>query len=126
MTGFGAAVLVTLGGAIGAPLRYLTDQTLAVRLGPGFPWGTLLVNVVASLVLGVLTGAATALPGWVSPLVGTGLAGALSTYSTFGYETVRLLIDDARGYAFGNVAMNVLGSVAAAVAGLWLGSVALG
>ncbi len=119
-------LLVIAGGIVGAPLRYLTDRAVAARLDPVFPWGTLAVNVVASLLLGVLTGAATVLPGWVFPLLGTGLAGALSTYSTFGYETVRLLTDGARGYALANIAANVLASVVAAVAGLWLGGALTG
>ncbi|MGH3647840.1 MAG: fluoride efflux transporter CrcB [Micromonosporaceae bacterium] len=115
-------LLVMLGGAVGAPLRYLTDRALSARFDPVFPWGTFAVNLVGSLLLGLVTGAASALPGWVSPLVGTGFAGALTTYSTFGYETVRLLQDGARGYSLANVAANVTASVAAAATGLWLGT----
>ncbi|MGH3739262.1 MAG: fluoride efflux transporter CrcB [Micromonosporaceae bacterium] len=115
-------LLVMVGGAVGAPLRYLTDRAIAARLDPVFPWGTFCVNVAGSLLLGVLTGASAALPGWVSPLVGTGFAGALTTYSTFGYETVRLLQERARGYALANAAGNVVASVTAAAAGWWLGT----
>lgn len=114
--------LVLLGGAIGATLRYLTDRALT----GGFPWGTLTVNVVASLGLGMLTGAASALPpGWYA-LLGTGLAGALSTYSTFGYETVRLIRDGTHRRAFLNVVANLTATLGAAAAGLWLGAALIG
>ena len=119
-------LLVFVGGAIGAPLRYLTDRAIAARLDPVFPWGTFTVNVAASLLLGVLTGAATSLLGWLPPLLGTGLAGALSTYSTFGYETVRLIQSGARAYALVNVVSNVLASLAAAAVGLWVGATLTG
>lgn len=86
-------VLVLVGGAIGAPLRYLTDLLVQSRHDGVFPWGTFAVNVAGSLGLGVLAGAAAAgpAPAWLAPLLGVGLCGALTTFSTFGYETVRLL-----------------------------------
>ena len=57
------------------------------------PWGTFAVNVVGSVILGITAAAAvsTDLPGWVLPLVATGFCGALTTFSTFSYESVRLL-----------------------------------
>lgn len=114
-------LFVLVGGAVGAPLRYLTDRAVTARWGAGFPWGTLAVNCLGSLLLGTLTGAATALPPQWYALLGTGLAGALSTYSTFGYETVRLIRDSAHGYAVANVAANLAASIGAAVVGIWLG-----
>lgn len=86
-------VMVLVGGAIGAPLRYLTDLFVQSRHDSVFPWGTFTVNVVGSLVLGVAAAATSELaaPTWVLTLVGTGLCGALTTFSTFGFETVRLL-----------------------------------
>lgn len=85
-------LLVVLGGAVGAPLRYLTDRAVQARHGAGlpyvFPWGTFTVNAAGSLLLGVLTGATVSAP--VHALLGTGLCGALTTYSTFSYETLRL------------------------------------
>ena len=86
-------VMVLVGGAIGAPLRYLTDLLVQSRHDSVFPWGTFTVNMAGSLVLGVVA-ALTSGPGtptWVFALVGTGVCGALTTFSTFGYETVRLL-----------------------------------
>jgi fluoride exporter len=84
-------LLVLLGGAVGAPSRYLIDRYVQRRHDSVFPWGTLTVNVAGCLVLGLLTGAAHALPGPVLTLAGTGFCGALTTFSTFGFETTRLL-----------------------------------
>jgi CrcB protein len=86
-------VLVLLGGAVGAPLRYLTDLFVSARHDSVFPWGTFAVNVAGSFVLGAVAAAVSThdVPSWVLTLVGTGLCGALTTYSTFGYETVRLV-----------------------------------
>ena len=82
--------LVVLGGMIGAPLRYLVDLRVTARLGPGFPFGTLVANVAACVLLGGVAGAglASGSPGYV--LLGSGVAGAMSTYSTFAFEIVRL------------------------------------
>jgi len=119
-------LLVVLGGAVGAASRHLTDRAIRTRLDPVFPWGTLVVNIAASLLLGILTGAATALPSQWYAVLGTGLAGALSTYSTFGYETVRLIQDRAHRHAVGSVAANLAGTLCAAAAGLWLGATLMG
>ena len=116
-------LLVVLGAALGAPARYLLDRAVQARLGAVFPLGTLMVNVAASLVLGVVTGAVAA--GAASPrvalLVGTGLCGALSTYSTFSYETLRLVESGARRTAALNVMANVAVTLGAAFAGVALG-----
>lgn len=114
MTGFW---LVCLGAAVGAPARYLLDRAVQARHDSVFPWGTWSVNVVGCLLLGLLAGAATAVPSGLSLALGTGLCGALTTYSTFGYETVRLA-EDGRGLlAAGNVVLSVVVGVAAAAAG---------
>ncbi|TDC59898.1 fluoride efflux transporter FluC, partial [Streptomyces hainanensis] len=82
-------LLVLAGGVVGAPLRYLTDRAVQSRHDAVFPWGTLTVNVTGCLVLGVLTGVAPSES--LRLLLGTGLCGALTTYSTFSYETLRLV-----------------------------------
>ncbi|GAA0897151.1 fluoride efflux transporter FluC [Virgisporangium aurantiacum] len=107
-------LLVALGAAVGAPTRYLADRFVRSRLGPGFPWGTLLVNVVGSALLGFLT--ALPVSSGLGALLGTGFCGALTTYSTFGYETLRLARTGARGRALMYVAASALLGVSAAVA----------
>ena len=109
-------LLVAIGAATGAPVRYLIDRWMQARFGAVFPFGTLAVNTVGSLTLGLLTGLAVDEP--ILALLGTGLCGAMTTYSTFGYETVQLLTDRATGLAILNVAANVLAGLAAAAIGI--------
>ena len=116
-------LLVIAGAAVGAPLRYLSDRAIQARHDSVLPWGTLAVNVVGSLILGILTGAVTA--GGASPqvqlAVGTGFCGALTTYSTFSYETLRLLEDDARLFAAVNVVASIVAGLVAAFSGVAIG-----
>lgn len=118
------ALLVVLGGLVGAPTRYLTDLVVQSRHSSRLPWGTLTVDVAGSLLLGLVAGITSAhhAPTWVLTLLGTGFCGALTTFSTFSFETFRLL--DERQWR--TAAVNVAGSVAAGLAtvafGFWLGS----
>ncbi|MEV4627608.1 fluoride efflux transporter CrcB [Micromonospora sp. NPDC049523] len=116
-------LLVLAGGAVGASCRFLVDRMTSRRLGETLPWGTLTVNVAGSLVLGLLAGLGSALPGWVGVLVGTGFCGALTTYSTFSYETVRLTGDRAYGRlrALLYVTATLVAGLGAAALGWWLG-----
>ncbi|QGN48475.1 fluoride efflux transporter CrcB [Micromonospora sp. WMMD558] len=109
------ALLITLGAAVGAPLRYLTDRAVQARFGTAFPWGTLTVNVAGSLLLGFLVG--VPVPPAVGALLGTGLCGALTTYSTFSYETLRLARTGRRGRALVNALLSVAATVTAATLG---------
>jgi CrcB protein len=111
----GGLLLVALGAAVGAPLRYLTDRWISARHDSLFPWGTFAVNVAGALVLGVLLGAGA--PANAVLAVGTGFCGSLTTYSTFGYETVRLAEESAFLYASVNVVASVLAGLAAASVG---------
>jgi CrcB protein len=113
-------LLVLLGGAVGASARYLTDVTVQRRHGTDVPWGTWTVNVLGSFVLGVV---AESGPHWVLTLVGTGFCGALTTFSTFGYETVRLHERGRTGIAVTNVAGSLAAGLLAAVLGWWVGTV---
>ncbi|MYR02022.1 MULTISPECIES: fluoride efflux transporter CrcB [unclassified Streptomyces] len=115
-------LLVVAGAVVGAPARYLTDRAVQSRHDSVFPWGTFVVNVVGSLILGLVTGAVAA--GAAGPrlqlLLGTGLCGALTTYSTFSYETLRLTEAGSGLYASVNVVAGVVAGLAAAFAGYWL------
>ncbi|MGW3647809.1 fluoride efflux transporter CrcB [Streptomyces sp. NPDC000878] len=115
-------LLVAIGGAVGAPLRYLTDRAVQARHDTVFPWGTFTVNVVGSLVLGILTGAALSGAGGhtVQLLLGTGLCGALTTYSTFSYETLRLAESGAKFFAAANVAASIVAGLGAVFVGVAL------
>jgi CrcB protein len=110
---------VLAGGMLGAPARYLADRLIQARRDAVFPWGTFAVNVVGSAIVGFLLGAQAHLgvPPVVFALLATGFCGGLTTFSTFGYETLRLLEDGALGEA----GLNVLGSLATAVLVAWLG-----
>jgi CrcB protein len=117
-------LLVALGAAVGAPLRFLTDRAVQRRHGARFPWGTLTVNVAGSLVLGFVAG--LPVPPAVAALVGTGFCGALTTYSTFGHETLRLARGGERAAALVNVLLNVLAGLGAAYLGLLLATALTG
>ncbi|WP_431918812.1 fluoride efflux transporter CrcB [Nonomuraea jabiensis] len=108
-------LLIVLGAALGAPLRYLADRAVQARHDTVFPWGTLTVNVAGSALLGFL--AALPADGAAMALAGTGFCGALTTYSTFGYETVRLVEEGARFHAVANAAAGVVAGLGAAYCG---------
>lgn len=117
-----AVLMVCLGAAVGAPARYLLDRAIQTLHDTAFPCGTLTVNVTGSLVLGLLVGLGAEPHGTTYLALGTGFCGAFTTYSTFSYETVRLL---ERGAWWPGV-LNVVGSLAlgvlAALAGIALGA----
>jgi CrcB protein len=109
-------LLVALGAALGAPARYLTDRFVQGRQDSVFPWGTFVVNVAGSALLGFLA----ALPAdpRMMALAGTGFCGALTTYSTFGYETMRLAESGARFFAVANAAASIIAGLGAAYCGM--------
>ena len=115
-------LLIALGAGIGAPARYLTDRAIQSRHETVFPWGTLAVNVLASLVLGVVTGAGSRISTDLAVLLGTGFCGALSTYSTFSYELLRLVQERDRFYAVANVLISLVAGIGAAALGWTIGT----
>ena len=107
-------------GAIGAPVRYLVDGVIADRTAGAFPWGTFVVNITGSLLLGFLTGLALyhGFPDTPKVVLGTGFCGAYTTFSTHTFETVRLLEDGAAQEATRNALGTLVAALAAAVVGL--------
>src|SRR5262245_42076559 len=113
---------VCLGGAVGTGARYLVAVWTAQRLGSAFPYGTLIVNLIGCFVIAAVMHAGLTLA-WSPTLraaITVGFIGGLTTYSSFNYETMRLLDGGASATAVMNVAFTVGGGV---VAG-WLGLLA--
>ncbi|WP_433167687.1 fluoride efflux transporter CrcB [Kribbella sp. CA-247076] len=116
-------LLVALGAAVGAPLRFLVDKHLVGRWLPTsnastpLPWGTFTVNILGSFVLGLLTGVTDRT---TTVLVGVGFCGAFTTYSTFAAETTALAAAGRRGKAVLNVVLNLGAGLVAAVLGALL------
>jgi len=116
-----AGLVVAGGAAVAAPLRYVTGLAVQSVHDTVFPWGTFAVNVTGSLLLGIVAGAVGAgAPAGVLTLVGTGVCGAMTTFSTFGFETVRLLEDDAVFEAVTNAAVGLLVGLVACMGGFAL------
>jgi CrcB protein len=116
-----AAGLV-VAGAVGAPARYLLDGVVQDRTEGAFPWGTFVINVTGSLLLGLITGAALyhAFPNTPKVWLGTGFCGAYTTFSTFTFETIRLLEEGDVTEALRNASASLIVATLAAAAGLAL------
>lgn len=114
-------LLLALGATLGATLRYYATIWAAARFGTAFPYGTLLVNLVGSFVLGGFLTLATGRFA-VSPemrlLIATGFCGSLTTFSTFSYETLALV--NAGNYLTG--LLNAFGSLALGLIGVAVGA----
>jgi CrcB protein len=110
---------VAAAGALGAVARYLLDGLVQRRVASVFPWGTFVVNVSGSLVLGVVAGLALShgLDDTTHTVIAAGFCGGFTTYSTFAYESVRLVQHGSHLPA----ALNVVGSVFAGLAAAALG-----
>jgi CrcB protein len=116
-------LMVAIGGFVGAPSRYLLDRGISRRIESDLPWGTFLVNISGSLLLGLVTG--LSLSHHFSPLakalIGTGFCGAYTTFSTFTLETLRLFEVGQYANAAINVTMSTLVGLAGAGIGLAIG-----
>ena len=112
--------LVMAGGAVGAGARFLTGRATTAAFGPGFPWGTLAVNLLGGLLMGVLVGVLarnTASEAW-RLLLAVGVLGGFTTFSSFSLDVVTLIERGAIGVAFGYILLSVIGSIVAVFAGL--------
>lgn len=116
-------LLVAAGGAVGAVLRYGLSGLVQGRTRAVFPYGTLAVNVVGCLLMGVISELAEsrgALQPGTRAVITVGVLGGFTTFSAFGNETLNLLRDGERALAAGNVAANLI----LALAAVWAGRVA--
>ncbi|MEO7714787.1 MAG: fluoride efflux transporter CrcB [Capsulimonas sp.] len=114
----GQLCLIGVGGAVGALARYWLGSWVMDKIpGATFPWGTFVINVTGSFILGLvmtlLTERVLTSPNW-RPLITIGFVGAYTTFSTFEYETARLA-------SSWQAMANLLGSVAAGYAAVWAG-----
>ena len=116
-------LIVFLGAGIGGALRHGVNVGAARLLGYGFPFGTLIVNVVGSFIMGVLAGYFAFRPGMAQHMrlfLTTGILGGFTTFSAFSLDTALLWERGAGGLAAAYVLSSVLISIAALFAGLWL------
>ncbi len=116
-------LLVCLGGAAGTGARYLFGGWAQRTLGAGFPYGTLIVNAVGSFLLVIIMHLSLE-TGAISPdarmILGTGVMGGFTTYSTFNYETFRLIQQGSLGVAGLYLAATVMSCLGAGALGLLL------
>lgn len=113
-------VEVGAGGLVGAPTRFVVDQLVNTRAGGRFPWGTYAINASGAFLLGLISGlvAYRGLGPLPAQMLGTGFCGAYTTFSTFSYETVRLLEEGTPAAALHNVAGSLVVGLLAAAAGM--------
>lgn len=118
-------IWICLGGAVGSGARYLLSIWLLALLGPGFPYGTLAVNVIGSFLLGLVMHLGLEAQ-MLSPLVrmtlGIGVMGGFTTFSSFSFETMYLMHQGAWAVAMLNVGVSVVVCLAACFLGWGLGS----
>jgi CrcB protein len=122
-------LLVALGGAIGTLLRYFTSGLAAKWFGIDFPYGTIIVNLAGSFLIGLIQEIATEtllLPENARLFLTTGLMGGLTTYSAFSYETVRLLEANAWTLAWINVLGTTAGCLLLCMVGIAVGHLVIG
>lgn len=116
-------IATALAGGIGAGLRYAVDVLVAGRRAAGFPVGILLVNITGSFALGVLTGLGAGVAGTeVAWIVGVGLLGGYTTFSTVSVDSVLLMRDDQAARGWLNAVGTLVLGVAAAATGLVFGA----
>lgn len=117
------ALLVFLGGGFGSVLRWLTGLGAARVLGTGFPYGTLAVNLIGGLVMGVLAKVLITSETSARFLLMTGVLGGFTTFSAFSLDAANLYLKGEVSAAMVYVLLSVVGSLAAVMLGLALGTV---
>lgn len=119
----GIYLLVCLGGGIGAALRFIVDGEIKARTTSPFYAGTIIINLTGCLMLGLLTGLAEGgtVGSDVLAVVGTGVLGGYTTFSTASFEAARLLQEGRRGAGLWNALGTLFGGVALAGLGLVAG-----
>jgi len=116
--------LVMIGGALGAGIRYQIGRLMLTLLGPGFPWWTWTINLTGGLLMGLLTGLLARFGGvggeaW-RLLVGVGVLGGYTTFSTFSLEAATMIERGQWSTAFLYVASSAIGAVFMLFVGLWI------
>ena len=120
------ALLITFGGAIGTLLRYLTSLVAAQWFGTEFPYGTLIVNLSGAFIIGLVQQLGTEalmIPDNTRLFLTTGMMGGLTTYSTFSYETVRLMESGAWSQAWINIFVTTVICLSLCILGMGVGRV---
>lgn len=115
----GSYLVISIGAVLGANTRYLLGGWIGGQVSSSFPWGTFVINVTGSLVIGLVLGLAAdrVMPWWWRPGVAIGFLGAYTTFSTFSYETLNLLQEG----SYVAAAANMVGSVAIALIAVFAG-----
>jgi CrcB protein len=122
------ALLITFGGAIGTLLRYIASLLAARWFGTEFPYGTLIVNLSGAFVIGLVQQLGTealVIPDNTRFFLTTGMMGGLTTYSTFSYETVRLMEIGAWNQAWVNIVVTTVVCLSLCFLGMAIGRVLL-
>ena len=112
---------VLLAGGLGSAARYLIGHWAATALGVGFPYGTLIVNLVGCFALGLVVAVAGSWHGDVRAAIAAGFLGGFTTYSSFNQETLTMLTGGAASVAVLNVLITLAGGLAAGTLGLTAG-----
>jgi CrcB protein len=115
---------VAIGGSLGALSRYGVGVACEFLTTSSFPWAILVVNCVGCFLFGLVAAAMSEVDPayyWLRVALATGFLGGLTTFSSFGFDTYRLLEASDWTLAFLNVAANMLTGLAAVAAGVWLG-----
>ena len=116
-------LLVMIGGALGAGGRFLAGRLTLAWFGPGYPWGTLSVNLIGGFFMGLLVGALarTAVPQENARLLlAIGVLGGFTTFSSFALDAVNMIERGSWAGALGYILVSVIGSILAVFAGLGL------